>query len=124
MSRQTRHALTALAAATPSRRRTIADAAEAYLSQVNRRAMPVGYGIPIADDRANRADAYHMRGGDTLTRMLGIGCRPTDATLPGTARAVLAELDAPVQRLTVAATASGQPDLVAVLWLATAVRAV
>ncbi|MEV8402602.1 hypothetical protein [Streptomyces niveus] len=124
MSAQTRHALTALASTTPGRRRFIEAAAEEYLSQVDRRRLPVGYHRAIPSDRANRTDAYRMRGGHQFARLLGIACHPTDEHLPGTARAVLAEIAAPIRQLTDAATASGQPTLVATLWLATAVSSV
>jgi hypothetical protein len=119
-SRQTIHALTALAYTTPGRRHAIQTAAENYLSQVERRHLPVGYKLPILNDRINRADAYRMRCGDTFARMLGIACRPSDEYLPDTARAVLDAINAPVDQLTELATASGQPMTVAVLWLATA----
>jgi hypothetical protein len=122
-TRQTRHALTALTHTTPGRRRIIQAAADNYLSQIDRRRLPVGYNQPIIDDRANHADAYRMRQGDTFARMLGIACHPADEHLPDTARAVLATIDAPVRELTAAAYASGQPVLVAVLWLATALAA-
>ncbi|MEU5426882.1 hypothetical protein AB0H73_14935 [Streptomyces olivoreticuli] len=120
-SRQTRHALTALAHSTPGRRRVIAWHAEQYLAQVERRRLPVGYCCPIPSDRLNRADAYRMRG-SVFARMLGISCRRDDADLPDTARAVLAAIGETELRLEQAAVASGQPALVAILWLATAVR--
>lgn len=112
--RQTTHALTALARTTPSRRRAIAAAATTYLSQVDRHRLPVGYAHPIGDDHANRADAYRMRGGAIMARLLGISCHPTDRHLPDTARAVLAAVDAPVQQLMERATTTGQPLLVAI----------
>jgi hypothetical protein len=112
-----------LATLTPGRRRVVQAAAEEYLSQVDRHRLPVGYDLPISDDHRNRADAYRMRQGNTFTRMLGIGCQPSDAQLPNTARAVLAEIDAPVDRLVQAATESGRPELVALLWVATALPA-
>lgn len=121
-AQQISHALNALARTTPGRRRVIQACAEAYLSQVDRRRLPAAYRYPILDDRLNRADAFRMRRGDTLARMLGLAVRPDDPYLPDTARAVLAAIDAPVDRLTAAATASGQPHLIAVLWLATAGR--
>lgn len=114
-ARQTRHALTALATASTDRRRRIAQYAETYLSQVDRRVLPVAYSRPIADDRANRADAYRMRGGDQFARMLGISCHPADPNLPDTARAVLAEIEAPVDRLVHTALATGAPGAVALL---------
>ncbi|MFI2084344.1 hypothetical protein ACH43Y_28795 [Streptomyces rubiginosohelvolus] len=115
ITRQTRHALIVLATLTPGRRHIIQVAAEGYLSQVDRRRLPVGYTRPITDDRDNRADAYRMLGGDTLTRMLGISCRPDDARLPDTARTVLATVSAPVDRLIARAATTGQPATVALL---------
>jgi len=115
--RQIRHALNALARTTPGRRRAIQAAAENYLSQINRHRLPVGYNQPIPDDRINRADAYRMRQGSTLTRMLGISCHPTDEHLPATARAVLAAIDAPIRHLANAATTTGEPVTVAVAYL-------
>jgi hypothetical protein len=117
-ARQIAHALAALARTTPGRRRFIQAAAEEYLSQVDRRVLPRGYDMPIATEAGNRADAYRMRRGWTVAQMLGIACRPSDRHLPATARAVLAAIDAPVQQLTAAATATGQPLLVAVLHVA------
>ncbi|MET9051227.1 hypothetical protein ABZW50_08745 [Streptomyces bacillaris] len=108
-----------LAATTPGRRRVIGAAAEEYLSQVDRRRLPMGYDLPIMLDHNNRADAYRMRRGDVFARMLGIACQPTDAQLPDTARAVLAAINAPVDRLVQAAVESGSPELVALLWVAT-----
>lgn len=120
-ARQIRHALTALTRTTPGRRRVIQAAAEEYLSQIDRRILPMGYDwhFPAnpAGDRRNRGDAFRMRRGNTFARMLGIACQPTDPHLPLTARVILAEIDAPVRRLTAAATASGQPLLVATLHL-------
>ncbi|MFD4257742.1 hypothetical protein ACFWR9_08920 [Streptomyces sp. NPDC058534] len=113
--RQTRHALTALAHTTPHRRRVIQSAAEDYLSQIDRRRLPIGWNVPIADDRYNRVDAYRLRRGDTFARMLGISCTASDDRLPDTARAVLAVLDAPVARLVARAEATGQPAAVALL---------
>ncbi|MFJ1695686.1 hypothetical protein ACIOHC_11130 [Streptomyces sp. NPDC088252] len=116
--RQTQHALTALAHTTYGRRRLIATCAEEYLAQIDRLRLPVGYSSPITDDRGNRADAYRMRRGDQFARMLGIACHPSDEHLPATARAVLDIVDAPVRQLTAAATATGQPHLVAALHIA------
>jgi hypothetical protein len=120
--RKTRHALTALTRTSPGRRRLIAACAAEYLSQVDRERLPRGYDQPIADDRANRADAYRMRRGDTLARLLGLSVRPDDASLPDVARAVLAAVDTPVRDLTTQATATGQPVLVAIAHLIGAVR--
>ncbi|MEV0917866.1 hypothetical protein AB0I93_26860 [Streptomyces sp. NPDC049967] len=117
-SPQARHARAALATTAPGRRRVIQAAAEEYLSQIERRRLPVGYDRPIGDDRQNRADAYQMRRGETFARMLGIACRPSDTDLPNTARAVLAELTAPVAELTARAVATGQPAAIALLHLA------
>lgn len=58
-----------------------------------------------------------MRQGGTLARMLGISCHPADENLPGTARAVLDEIDAPIRRLTKAAAITGEPVTVAVAYL-------
>lgn len=113
--RQARHALTALARTTPGRRRLIATCAEDYLSQVERRRLPVGHDRPIADDRANRADAYRMRRGDVLARLLGLAVHCSDGNLPGAARAVLAAVNTPVDRLVRDAKATGAPGLVALL---------
>ncbi|MEU3976869.1 hypothetical protein [Streptomyces bacillaris] len=116
-SRQTAHALTALATLTPGRRRVIQAAAEEYLSQIDRHRLPLGYDLPITLDHSNRADAYRMRRGETFARMLGISCQPSDADLPDTARAVLATINAPVDQLTARATATGQPAAIALLHL-------
>ncbi|MFE7105611.1 hypothetical protein ACFU98_10700 [Streptomyces sp. NPDC057575] len=116
--RQAQHALAALAHTSPGRRRLIAACAEEYLSQVDRRRLPLGWGQPITDDHFNRADAYEMRRGNVFARMLGISCRPSDPQLPDTARAVLAAIDAPVRKLTATAVATGQPRLVAALYIA------
>ena len=122
-ARQTRHALTALARTTPGRRRIIQRAAKDYLSQVERRRLPLGCNTPLTNDHGNRADAFRMRRGDLFARMLGLAVHPVDQHLPGTARAVLAALDAPVQQLTSAAAVSGQPLLVAMAHCVGAVRA-
>lgn len=114
-SRQARHALTAVARTSVGRRRLIAACARDYLSQVDRDRLPRGYDRPIADDRRNRADAFRMRRGNTLARLLGLAVRPDDADLPDTARAVLAELEKPVVRLAEVAAATGQPAVVAFL---------
>ncbi|MGW4256908.1 hypothetical protein [Streptomyces californicus] len=114
-TRQTSHALTMLAATTPGRRRVIQAAAEEYLSQIDRDRLPLGYDVPITDDHYNRVDAYRMRGGRTFARMLGIACQPSDPQLPDTARAVLAAITAPVDRLTERAATTGQPAAVALL---------
>jgi hypothetical protein len=115
--RQTSHALTALANMTPGRRRLIAACAEAYLAQVDRRVLPMGYDQPIFTDAGNRGDAYRMRRGEQFAQMLGISCRPANADLPATARAVLAAIDSPVRNLTAAAVESGDPIGVAVAYL-------
>lgn len=114
-TRQARHALAMLATTSPGRRRVIQAAAEDYLSQVERRRLPLGYTVRISDDRANRVDAYGMRRGHVFARMLGIGSHPSDAQLPDTARAVLAAIDATPRRLAALARMTGQPDLVALL---------
>ncbi|MBV7671396.1 hypothetical protein STHAL_18260 [Streptomyces halstedii] len=115
ITRQTRHALTALASLTPGRRRVVQAAAEEYLSQIEHRRLPIGYTQPITSDRYNRIDAYHMRRGHIFARMLGIACQPQDADLPDTARAVLAAINAPVAELTARAQTTGHPGLVALL---------
>ncbi|WP_331759889.1 hypothetical protein OG422_31125 (plasmid) [Streptomyces sp. NBC_01525] len=117
LARQARHALTALARTTPGRRRLIRDCAETYLSQVERRALPVGYDQPITSDVANRVDAYRMRGGSQFARMLGVSCRPANEDLPATARAVIAALDAPVDALTAVAIRTQDPAGTAVAWI-------
>ncbi|MEU0831267.1 hypothetical protein [Streptomyces sp. NPDC005969] len=115
ITRQTRHALEMLATMAPGRRRVVEAAAADYLSQVERRSLPLGYTVQIFDDRANRVDAYGMRRGHVVARMLGIACRPGDENLPDTARAILAAISAPVDRLVEQATATGQPTLLALL---------
>ncbi|MFZ4264467.1 hypothetical protein [Streptomyces arboris] len=117
MNAQTRHALTALTTLTPGRRRVVQAAAEEYLSQIDRRRLPMGYDVPIADDRHNRGDAYRMRRGDVVARVLGISCQPSDVRFPDTVRAVLAAVDAPVDRLAERAVLTGQPVAVALLHL-------
>lgn len=114
-SPQARHALTALATTTPGRRRVIQAAAEEYISQIEYRRLPIGWTVPITNDRCNRVDAYRMHRGHIFARMLGIACQPQDTQLPDTARAVLAAINAPVTQLTARAVASGQPALVALL---------
>ncbi|WP_406004405.1 hypothetical protein [Streptomyces sp. NBC_00987] len=114
-TRQAQHALKMLATVTPGRRRVIEAAATEYLSQIDRRRLPLGWNQPITDDRYNRVDAYRMRRGHVLARMLGISCRPSDPQLPDTARAVLAAIDAAPRRLTDLARTTGQPALVALL---------
>ncbi|MFE2930638.1 hypothetical protein [Streptomyces sp. NPDC059278] len=116
--RQTQHALTALAHTTPGRRRLIATCAEEYLAQVDHKRLPVGYQRAILNDRSNRADAYRMRRGEQLAQMLGISCRPSDPQLPDTARAVIGAVDTPVRKLTATAVATGQPHLIAALYIA------
>lgn len=116
-ARQVRHALAALSRASVGRQRLVRRAASDYLSQIDRVKLPLGCDRPIWDDDRNRSDAFRMRRGDLLAKLLGIACRPSDRHLPGTARAVLAELDAPVRQLTEKARATGQPHLVAVLHL-------
>ncbi|MGW7247726.1 hypothetical protein [Streptomyces decoyicus] len=113
-ARQTRHALTALARTTPGRRRVIQTAAENYLAQVDRRTLPIGWAIPITNDRFNRVDAFRMRRGDVLARLLGLAVQPADEHLPHTARAVLAAINATVDQLTQAAHRTGNPAAVAI----------
>lgn len=114
-TRQTRHALTALAALTPGRRRVVQATAEEYLSQIEHRSLPIGWNRPITGDRYNRVDAYRHRRGHIFARMLGIACQPQDPHLPDTARAVLAAIDAPVAELVARAQTTGHPGLVALL---------
>ncbi|MFF0629814.1 hypothetical protein [Streptomyces sp. NPDC004296] len=121
-SRQTRHALTALARTTPARRRLIRTCAEEYLSQIDRHRLPMGYGQPMLYDPANRSDAYRMRRGAQLAGMLGISCRPDDKDLPETARAVVAAVDATVHELTAVAHCIGDPVGIAVAYVVAAVR--
>ncbi|MFH8752962.1 hypothetical protein ACH4GK_17795 [Streptomyces rimosus] len=116
-SRQMRHALTALAKVSPGQRRRIREAAEEYLSQVEYRRLPAGYKRPLIDERVNRADAFKLRRGNLLARLLGISCRPDDEDLPDTARAVIAACEAPVTALTEAAQSSGDPVGVAVAYV-------
>lgn len=116
-TRQTRHALAMLATTTPGRRRAIHAAAKEYLSQIDRRQLPMGYDVPITDDRHNRGDAYRMRRGDVFARMLGISCSASDPQLPDTARAALAAISVPVDQLSARAEATGQPAAVAFLHL-------
>lgn len=115
--KQISHALTALANTTPGRRRLIAACAEAYLAQVDRHVLPMGYDQPIHTDAGNRGDAYRMRRGEQFAQMLGISCRPANADLPATARAVIAAVNKPVVELTDAAIATGNPVGVALLHL-------
>jgi hypothetical protein len=119
-ARQIRHALTALSHTTPGRRLVIESAARNYLNQVDRRRLPIGYSVPIHDDRRNRIDAFCMGGGHTLARMLGIAAKPSNEDMPATARAILDAIDAPVRMLTESAHRTGQPILIAILWMATA----
>ncbi|MBD0743573.1 hypothetical protein [Streptomyces sp. CBMA152] len=119
MTRQTRHALTALTRMTPARRSVVQAAAVEYLSQVDRRRLPVGYDRAIGHDDDNRADAFTMRRGNVMARLLGLGVQPHDPDLPDTARAVLAAIDTTPRELTKLGEASGQSLLVAALWLAT-----
>ncbi|ONK09263.1 hypothetical protein [Streptomyces sp. MP131-18] len=93
--RQEAHAVSAVRRTGDARRTRIRFYAEFYL-----RGLARGH---------RAADARDMWGTD-LVRLLGVA-RPVD--LPALARAVLAELDARVDRLTAAAEATGQPALVA-----------
>ncbi|MFJ3834465.1 hypothetical protein ACIPY6_02990 [Streptomyces sp. NPDC090054] len=113
--RQLDHALTALAAASPGRRRYIADAAQEYLDQVDGRRLPLGFNTPFPPALAatNRADAYRMRRGATVATMLGLAVRPHDEHFPATARAVITAVSAPVDRLVEAARTTGAPAAVA-----------
>lgn len=117
--RQARHALTALTTTSPGRRQLIAACAEDYLAQIDRRVLPVGWTQPITNDHYNRADAYRLRSGDQFARMLGIACQPSDPHLPDTARTVLAAINSPVTELTNAATVTGDPVGIAVLYVIT-----
>ncbi|MFD9047803.1 hypothetical protein [Streptomyces zaomyceticus] len=114
---QTRRALDNLAYATPEERTRLRAAAEEYLSQVDRRCLPLGYNRPIPNDGDNRSDAFHMRRGDTIAHLLHLHVSADDAELPHTARAVLHELDASVRELITLASITGQPSLIAVAHL-------
>lgn len=118
-TRQIRHALTALASTTLGRRLVIQTAAEEYLSQVDRRMLPMGYDQPIVYDAGNRSDAFRMRRGNTFASMLGLAVRPSDEYLPDTARTVLAAINATVDQLTDAAHRTGSPGGVATLYVLT-----
>ncbi|MFG2400743.1 hypothetical protein [Streptomyces lydicus] len=119
-NRQIRHALTALAATTPGRRARIRRYAEDYLSQIDRRRLPLGCCQPITCDRSNRIDAFRMRGGEQLARILGLAVHSSDPHLPDTARAVITTLDGPtVAQLADAAHRTGQPGAVATLYVLT-----
>lgn len=115
--RQITHALTALARATPGRRRYIAEAATEYLNQVDGRILPLGYDQPFspACAAANRSDAFRMRRGDTAAAMLGLAVRPNDPNLPATLRAVIDAVNAPVDYLVQAAHTTGAPAAVALV---------
>jgi hypothetical protein len=113
--RQLDHALTALAATTPGRRRYIAAQAERYLAQVERRRRPAGYRRDYRSDVMNRRDAFEIRGGATVAAMLGLSVRPSDAQFPRTARAIINAVNAPVDRLTEAAHTTGAPAAVALI---------
>ncbi|MBT2467820.1 hypothetical protein J7E97_08025 [Streptomyces sp. ISL-66] len=115
-----RHAIAAFARTSSGKQRLIRAAAEEYLSQIDRRRLPVGYGRAILDDYANRIDAYEMRQGHVFTKMLGLSIRPGDAALPEIARTVLAAADATVEELVSAAKASGDPAGLAVAWIVSA----
>lgn len=122
ITRQARHALTVLARLTPGRRTIVQHAATEYLSQVDGHVLPMGYDWPLHNAAANRADAYRMRFGATLTGVLGISCQPGDADLPDTARAVLTAINAPVDQLTTHARTTGQPAAIVFLHIAGALR--
>ncbi|MFD3717253.1 hypothetical protein [Streptomyces sp. NPDC058674] len=115
--RQLDHALTALAATTPGRRRYIAAEAERYLAQVERRRRPYGYRRDYRDDMINRRDAFEMRGGATVAAMLGLAVRPSDPQFPSTARAIITAVGAPVDQLIETARTTGAPAAVALVHL-------
>ncbi|MFG2617789.1 hypothetical protein ACGFXC_09170 [Streptomyces sp. NPDC048507] len=117
--RQLDHALTALAATTPGRRRYIAEAGAEYLDQIDGRRLPLGYDRPFPawDGARNRSDAYRMRRGCTVAAMLGLSVRPHDEYFPATVRAIITAVDAPVDRLVTAARTTGAPAAVALLHL-------
>lgn len=115
--RQLDHALTTLATASPGRRRYIAEAAEQYLAQVERRRRPYGYRRDYRNDTMNRRDAFEMRGGATIAAMLGLAVRPSDPQFPATARAIVTAVNAPVDRLVETAHTTGAPAAVALLHL-------
>lgn len=116
-ARQLQHALTALAATAPGRRRYIATEAERYLAQVERRQRPYGYRRDIRLDTMNRADAFEMRGGATVAAMLGLSVRPSDPHFPATARAIITAVGAPVDQLIDTARTTGAPAAVALVHL-------
>ncbi|MFD8577172.1 hypothetical protein ACFV1H_17800 [Streptomyces virginiae] len=122
--RQLDHALTALAATTPGRRRYIAEAATEYLDQIDGRRLPLGYDRPFppALAAANRADAFRMRRGCTVAAMLGLAVQPSDPHFPTTLRAIVTAVDAPVDRLVETAHTTGAPATVALLHLLGGVR--
>ncbi|MBT2449464.1 hypothetical protein J7F03_20705 [Streptomyces sp. ISL-43] len=113
--RQLNHALTALAATTPGRRRYIAEAAQEYLDQIDGRRLPLGYDRPFPawDGARNRSDAYRMRRGCTVAAMLGLAIQSHDEHFPTTARAIITAVNAPIDRLVEAAHTTGAPAAVA-----------
>jgi hypothetical protein len=115
--RQLDHALTALAVASPGRRRYIAAAAQEYLDQIDGRRLPMGYDRPFHVSAAarNRADAFRMRRGSTVAAMLGLAVQPSDEHFPTTLRAIITAVDAPVTTLVEAARTTGAPAAVALL---------
>ncbi|MEV6569950.1 hypothetical protein [Streptomyces sp. NPDC051577] len=113
--RQLDHALTALAATTPGRRRYIAAQAERYLAQVERRQRPAGYRRDYHNDVMNRRDAFEIRGGATVAVMLGLSIRPSDPQFPGIARAIVTAVNAPVDQLVEAAHTTGAPAAIALV---------
>ncbi|MEU0990465.1 hypothetical protein [Streptomyces sp. NPDC005953] len=115
--RLVQHAVTAYTRTTPGRQAVVLRHAEGYLAQVDRRTLPVGYDMPILDDSANAADAWRMRRGTLLARLLGLSVRSTDCAFPAAVRAVVAHADAPVHRLMVRASRTGQPAAVALVHL-------
>lgn len=121
--RQLDHALTALAATTPGRRRYIA-AAQEYLDQIDGRRLPMGYDRPFGPglESANRADAFRMRRGCTVAAMLGLAVQPSDPNFPTTLRAIISVVDAPVDRLVQAAHTTGTPAAIALVHLLAGVR--
>lgn len=115
--RQLDHALTALAATTPGRRRYIAEAAAEYLDQIDGRRLPVGYNRPFTTGWINRGDAYRMRRGCTVAAMLGLAIQADDRHFPTTARAIITAVNAPVDRLVEVAYATDAPAAVALAHL-------
>lgn len=122
--RQLDHALSALAATTPGRRRYTAEAAQEYLDQIDGRRLPMGYNRPFGPgfESANRSDAFRMRRGCTVAAMLGLAVQPNDEHFPTTLRAIITAVSAPVDELVEAARTTGAPAVVALVHLLAGAR--